>query len=333
MSSTARARAVDTCEVSLQLSMLVLPRRVFLAAVPAISLMSDTGSLESPVPAVSLESLRDTADRELQLEAQLLETLSSERRESATIRRLISELEISRGRQQRAGWGQSDSRWDLPYIGAWDILYDNNERPPENLVSARQWIYGPGEGGFAAECTFANDPHSRMPTVLITRLGAVVKLQGPDLRLDLDGVARAYQLAYSSRQTALRQKADGRWESVEIESSTSMPVVGDALPSQSSPRLCTSAAGLQRTTYLSDTVWIVRSARTGGDQEPTVLLRTQAEALRPQNGGDGPDGFDAKRFGPSGRKIWMMDTGINERELNYARGRQRMRADDEVSGS
>ena len=60
--------------------------------------------------------------------------------------------------------------------------------------------------------------------------------------------------------------------------------------------------------------------------------RAEEEALRPQNG-DGPDGFDAKRFGPSGRRIWMFDTGVDDREAAYQRGKQRVRADAEISAS
>ena len=85
------------------------------------------------------------------------------------------------GRQQRAGWGQSDAPFDLPYIGAWDVLYaagparydgalleprprrEVAEAPPSSartggataLLAARQWVYGPGEGGVAAECEYA----------------------------------------------------------------------------------------------------------------------------------------------------------------------------------
>ena len=64
----------------------------------------------------------------------------------------------------------------------------------------------------------------------------------------------------------------------------------------------------------------------------TVLKRTEAEALRPLNG-DSFDGFDAARFGPSGRRAWMLDTGVDESRRNYERQRQRMRSSDEISAS
>ena len=69
------------------------------------------------------------------------------------------------------------------------------------------------------------------------------------------------------------------------------------------------------------------------DERVTVFRRTEAEALRPQNGNgmESPDGFDARRFRPSGRRLWMFDSGYSDKEEAAERARRRVRADDEVS--
>ena len=92
--------------------------------------------------------------------------------------------------------------------------------------------------------------------------------------------------------------------------------------------MCAPSAGLLQTTYLSDVLWVVRSASGAA----TVLRRTEAEAMMPQNG-DGPDGFDAARFGPSGRRLWMFDTGYDDKAEANQRARRRVRSDLEVSSS
>ena len=71
------------------------------------------------------------------------------------------------------------------------------------------------------------------------------------------------------------------------------------------------------------------------DDGVSVLRRTEAEALRPQNGvaSGSPDGFDALRFGPSGRRVWMMDTGYSDKDAALERARARMRSAAEISAS
>eukprot|EP00966_Prymnesium_polylepis_P308422 7127630-Prymnesium_polylepis.1 len=112
----------------------------------------------------------------------------------------------------------------------------------------------------------------------------------------------------------------------------SVPTVGEELLSGADTQLqrgvCAPSSGTRWTSYLSDVMWITRSAEGGF----TVLYRTEAEALKPQNG-DGPDGFDSRRFGPSGRSMWKFDSGPNDKDENYERARRRMRAGDEVSMS
>ena len=115
------------------------------------------------------------------------------------------------------------------------------------------------------------------------------------------------------------------------------PTAGALVAVDATLRLCSPRGGVRRTTYLSDTIWIERTSAavaSDGRGEVTVLRRTEAEALAPpQNGGAGPDGFDAKRFGPSGRRMWMFDTGYSDTEAAAQYGRMRMRTDDDISKS
>ena len=98
-------------------------------------------------------------------------------------------------------------------------------------------------------------------------------------------------------------------------------------------RTCAPATGQLRTTYLSDLLWITRSYGAGG---VTVLRRVEAEAMRPQMSDDSPDGFDAARFGPSGRRLWMQldaDRGMSGSREAYERGRQQLRSNREAGAS
>jgi hypothetical protein len=315
-------------------------------------------------------------------------------RQRDTVEALVRLLESTRGRQQRAGWGQSDSRWDLPFIGAWDVLYSTNQavygglpsetlfaQPPPLLRTARQWVYGPGDGGLALECEYAQLSASGgtdtplRSSILLTLKGSVDKAEGSALSLNFEPATRAFPLSYSSPLTRTLQQvaslrpsrtpvpdsswsdvaraprqADGQWGTVTVvaDAPLSSPSVGAQLEATRMPRgLCAPPSGPRLTTYLSDVLWIVRGGGEtagsvgGGDGERaagsvagevTVLRRTEAEALRPQNG-DEVDGFDPRRFGPSGRRIWMFDTGFDEREEGYQRAKQRMRSQDEISGS
>ena len=242
-------------------------------------------------------------DLEEQLYELLTEPLSSP---TAKVDAILTQLESNRGRQQRAGYGQSAERYDLPYIGAWSLLYASDPTGyvgggPQRLelVSARQWIYGPGSGGAAAECVYALPGGPVAGSLLVTRMGNVTKLPQAALRLEFEELSRGYQLSYTMSETR-RLTTKPRV----------MPAVGALLSEGPQRVVCAPSAGLAQTTlqttYLSDVLWILR----GASGSATVLKRTEAEALQPQNG-DGPDGFDARRFGPSGRRMWMFDTGYD----------------------
>lgn len=273
----------------------------------------------------------ELGELELNLEAQL-DSLMSDRPNRSTyeIAELLTKLESTGGSQQRYGWGVSSNPFDLPMVGAWDVLYAERplaSRSGVSLVSARQWLYGPGTGGAAAECVFAGPSSGR---VLLTRTGNVTKLEGTALQLDFSRASRAYELKYTRSERMRLQSSTGEWADVEKIIPTSSPSVGSPLLESPLKQLCApSASGLMVTTYLSDVLWIMRDNAAGA---ATVLRRTDAEAMQPDNG-DGPDGFDARRFGPSGRRMWKFDTGVDDSAQNLERARLRMRTSDELSAS
>ncbi len=325
-------------------------RTTLMAVTAAITslVQQSTAQASLDTAMIALEQERDLCAADIELEGRLEALLSTRPVSDAAVEALVASLERSRGRQQRAGWGISDSRWDLPFIGSWDVLYPVPSLAAGLVSGTRQWVYGPGDGGVAVECILSSagpsDAHSPR-SVLVTHSGAVTKGEGAQVRLDMDaGGARAFSLVYSAARATRRQSADGSWATVETRVPLSEPAVGTPLSGPDgagAKAMCApTASGLVRTAYLSDTLWVVRPTHAeAGDPSaagaPVVLRRTAAEALRPQNGGvESPDGFDARRFGPSGRRIWMMDTSLaGEKESSLERARQRMRSADEISAS
>ena len=335
----------------------LLRRRSVLAS--ALAAAASSGVLHprlavgaSREPSAELQALATLGEQDMALEEQLCTllsqyeapraALSAEQHEA--VARIVTLLEAGRGRQQRAGWGQSDGPWDMPFIGAWDVLYVGPRdelgglRPREGLgraplpggeqlrlVSARSWVYGPGDGGLATECVYTTPGGPHAGSMLLTRAGNVTKLPASALRFDYAEAALAYPLNYAQRSRI--GSIAGSPPTLE-----STPQVGPLLGAEpaSALRLCAASGGDKRTSYLSDVLWIVRGERGA----TTVLQRTEAEALRPSNG-DEPDGFNPLRFGPSGRKMWMMDTGgyLQDREAGNERARARVRAQQEISAS
>ena len=294
--------------------------------------LAEQASLEEQLIAVNAQ--------ELELEAELegvLNALDTPRAvltpaQASGVEAILARLEVTRGRQQRYGWGQSSDANDLPYYGAWNIVFATEQasfgtqRDGLILRSAREWVYGKGAGGVAAECVYA-DPSDSTTGLLVTRMGDVTKREETAVQLDL-GPPRVYRLSYTANETWSSQGSDGRWRDVTRTKPSEIPSVSAA--PETAPKLgCAPSAGSLQTTYLSDAWWIVRTKASGA---ATVLKRTQAEALKPENG-DGPDGFDARRFGPGGRKLYMFDTGFNDREEAYQKGKVRVRADLDLSRS
>ena len=301
-------------------------------------------TLQPPDPSTEFEPSRSElatiAQNEIEFEAQLIEYVmmsasgpSVGPQQRQKIESVVQQLEEYRGRQQRAGWGQSDSAWDLPFIGAWDVIYPRGEASEElggelGLVSRRQWIYGPGPGGLAAECIYRSLTGPAGGSLLLTRMGGVTKLDGALVRLEFASTSSWYSLGYSARPSLI----SGKPPTVDSEPSVVGRLPTEELPADTRRRLCIGekgSEGSRRTTYLSDELWVTRDE---GDGAITVLKRTSAEAMQPQNG-EGPDGFDARRFGPSGRKMYMFDSGSSDSMANLERARARMRSSVEISGS
>ena len=249
---------------------------------PRLTRLSDMSVLVASASADSAyipTELQIVGEAELRLEEQLQEMIDGWGAPGARLSPaqidaadgVARQLERLRGRQQRAGWGQSDSRYDLPMIGAWDVLYSSEpaDYAPEpggpRLVSARQGVYGPGVGGFGSQCVYAASASSPASgDLLLVRYGNVTKLDGPQLRLDLAGSgSRAYSLRYATLESVVVPSYNGSAPTTrEVERRLKTPAVGPLVAS--TLRLCAPAAGTRRTTYLSDTLWLVRASDGGG---------------------------------------------------------------------
>ena len=203
----------------------------------------------------------------------------------------VRELEALGGTQLSAA--SNEGMWELPFVGGWDVLLAApafaggplagggkgvggkgvggkgvggkgvGGQGVLTIVSARQFIWGPGEGGISTECVY-EDPASGVGSlVLLSRIGSVSNLAGTDVRLDF---------AMPLNANRVSMPADGG-------GGGGAATVGTALPLDT---VRGSAAGvmgsLWTTTYLSERMWVMRSPGDGG---MTVLRRTDAEAIRP----------------------------------------------------
>ena len=246
--------------------------------------------------------------------------------QASGVEALLARLEVTRGRQP--GWMQRRANDLRDYYGAWNIVFAG--------AASERWNAAPSHPEISKELSTARVRAASLPVrvrgsirrgLLVTRMGDVTKREETAVQLDL-GPPRVYRLSYTANETWSSQGSDGRWRDVTRTKPSEIPSVSAA--PETAPKLgCAPSAGSLQTTYLSDAWWIVRTKASGA---ATVLKRTQAEALKPENG-DGPDGFDARRFGPGGRKLYMFDTGFNDKGGGVQKGKVRVRADLDLSRS
>lgn len=191
--------------------------------------------------------------------------------DSATIKNLVGVLESQEG--PALGAASRNGRWAVPWVGGWQRLCTSDEDqsfiggPSQSnvkglrQVSARQFIYGPGEGGIIVEYLYAPDGQSAESTpstskLLLTRTGTLENLGDNEFEIDFDAPLAAFQLDTDERGVdflRLAAKDSG---------------AGSA---KAKPRLTT--------TYLSGTMWIVRQ----GDKF-VVFQRTDTRSVNDRRG-------------------------------------------------
>ena len=201
--------------------------------------------------------------------------------QAAAAEALIEMLEARGGTQLGAATGEG--LWELPFMGGWDVLLarpsfvggpaggilptGGGKTGRLALFSARQFIWGPGEGGTTTECVYSSVAESgsaEAEAIVLTRTGSVINLPATDLRLDFATPVSARRAAATITTTATVAAAPPLGSLVLPESVGLVSPAGGAL--------------LRRTTYLSERLWVTRSSDDGG---LAVLRRTDADALHP----------------------------------------------------
>lgn len=207
------------------------------------------------------------------LELQLQDLLAGNSSYSQ-VQELVQALEQTGGPTLAASAPQG--RWVLPWVGGWERVWTTQQdasnfggparaslgsRAALQLSSARQFVYGPGEGGITVEYLFTppSTTGAANKAVLLARQGAVSNLGGNFFQLDFPTPLQPYELEGGSSQQL-----------------TPLP----ALPtSEGAP----PASGLtMQTTYLSGELWILRSYTD--PTQVSVFQRTETRSVLDRRG-------------------------------------------------
>jgi len=296
-----------------------------LLAQPAFFLGAQTlsGGMAKPLPAAKEKKLVESRDSYLDgdavtapaLEIELLELLEEEESgpaRDAKVTTLVAALEERGGTQIFASAGSG--RWVLPWVGAWERVWTNSsdssflggpartsfQRKGVALeqVSARQFVYGPGEGGMVIEYLSAYQGDETAPIkFLLTRPGTVTNLGENVFRLDFPTALDEYEVFYD--KTKGRDRLANCVETLNADGSPTgllncQPTDGGAERGGPAGEL------LVRTTYLSERFWIQRDARDAS--RVVVLTRTETRSVMDRRGlvADGqlkPSDDEATRYG------------------------------------
>ena len=226
-----------------------------------------------------------------ELETTLLELLEERApgvERDATAAKLVATLEERGGTQIFASAGQG--RWVLPWVGGWERKWTNVADasylggPKEtsfskrgialDQVSARHFVYGPGEGGITIEYLYAYQGDLNAPIkFLLTRPGSVTNLGDNVFQLDFPKVLDEYEVFYDRTKGA-----DRLANCVPTLNANGNPTgLLECSPIESgAERGAPASTLLIKTTYLSEKLWIQRDAR-----DESKVARTALPAPRP----------------------------------------------------
>jgi len=189
---------------------------------------------------------------------------------------LLPQLEERGGSQLAAA--SMTGRWILPWVGGWERLWTSQADAstlggPKELeftgpggrtytqVSARQFVYGPGEGGII--CEFLHESPGVDAKLLLTRPGVVTNLGENVFQLDFPQPLQEYEVKTNSTTGA-----EALVSGVQLS--------GGA---ERAPPLNNQ---FQRTTYLSERFWVLRDATD--DKRISVYQRTYARSVLDRRG-------------------------------------------------
>lgn len=213
------------------------------------------------------------------LELELQDLLAVPNFPDEEVKALVLRLEQTGGPTLAASAPQG--RWVLPWVGGWERVWAAQQDsslfggPPRTslgsraglkLESARQFVYGPGEGGITLEYLYSppgspgKEAGAQGNSVLLARQGAVSNLGGNFFELDFSTPLQGYEVERSKGSDLL----------------TPLPSIP---PSEGAPPV----RGLtMQTTYLSAALWILRSY-TNPDQV-VVFERTETRSVLDRRG-------------------------------------------------
>jgi len=207
------------------------------------------------------------------LELELDEVLQSPLPPNAEVARLVQGLEAAGGPQIAAS--ELQGKWVLPWLGGWERVWTSSPGDASlfggparatvgrattlPLVSSRQFVYGPGDGGITLEYLYASP--AAPAKVLLARQGVVQNLGGNFFVLDFPTKFDAFEVENKEGIDYLTQLKD-------------FPVVDPP------------AAGLTlQTTYLSSGLWVLRSYVQGGPPgEISIFRRTETRSVLDRRG-------------------------------------------------
>ena len=129
---------------------------------------------------------------------------------------------------------------------------------PFTLLTARHFVYGPGEGGVTVEYLYSAPGAGEQ--LLVSRQGSVNNLGSNSFSLGFDAPLRGYEVAYSPKNAREVLAAERPLEgNVELGGPTDV---------------------MLRTTYLSEQMWILRDA----SGQPSVYARTETRSVMDRRG-------------------------------------------------
>lgn len=231
------------------------------------------------------------------LEIQLLELLENEDKtptREAKLRGLVTALETRGGTQIAAANGQG--RWVLPWVGGWDRLWTSatdssylggpasNKMTRRGIgleqISARNYVYGPGESGITVEYLHSADGDETAPLkFLLTRPGTVTNLGDNIFQLDFNTAMDEYEVLYDRKKDV--DRLANCVETLNADGSPSGLLDCKKLDG-GAERGAPVSTLLVRTTYLSERLWIVRDARN--NDSVAVFQRTATRSVMDRRG-------------------------------------------------
>lgn len=235
------------------------------------------------------------------LELALLEAMEEGSPNNALAANLVERLEANGGVQLPAAAG--NGRWVIPWVGGWERLWTSRPQDASFLggpsrssfsatsggrqstfeqVGARNFVYGPGEGGINVEYLHST-PDGSVNDIVLTRPGSVTNLGGNLFSLDFKAPLLEYEVRGPEEQMLEERRrlkegiaSYGPNAMLQEKLVTGKPLEGGTVQGSPVENL------LLKTTYLSERMWIVRDARD--ESQVAAFTRTETRSVMDRRG-------------------------------------------------